>query len=80
VVSDVRQLVPWSAPTNPGTFGFTTGVVFTGAPGAAIFTAAIYDSQTGGTLGGLFDLSGDDVFSAEGTFTLSTLSLVGSAE
>lgn len=75
-----REAVTWSAAANDGDFDLDSAVNFTGvaASGAATYVS-LWSSFTGGTHYGNFQLTGDQAANAAGEYTVTALTLNGSA-
>lgn len=74
-----RQAIAWDTAANGdltlnGTEAFTGGA----ASGACTYVG-LWSASTGGTFYGGFPLTGDQTFSATGTYTLSEITISGSS-
>jgi hypothetical protein len=80
VVSDGRVVIDWVGPFGSGVLGLPSeGVTFTGTPGSPVATVAVWDAPSGGNLGAVFGLSGDDVIGDNGVYLVAVLTLSGSS-
>lgn len=75
-----RQPVTWAAATGDGDFDLASTVVFTGiTPNGDVTYVTLWSALNGGTWYGNFQLSGDLVANSSGEYSVSALSLNGSA-
>ena len=75
-----RQAIAWTGATNDGDFGLNSALNFTGlTPGANCTWISVWSASSSGTWYGNFQLTGDTVANASGEFSVTALSLNGSA-
>ena len=80
VTTAARQAITWGAATSDGDFALASPLNFTGvaANGGATYVS-LWSALTGGTWYGNFPLTGDATANSSGEYTVTTLSLNGSA-
>lgn len=75
-----RQSITWTTPATGGDFALTASKNFTGgASNGAVTYVGLWSASTGGTFYGGFALTGDQTFNAAGEYTLTAVSLTGTA-
>jgi hypothetical protein len=80
VTTAARQAVSWGSTTGAGDFGLASQLDFTGgASNGDIYSVTLWSSSTGGTFYGEFVIAGDAAFNSSGDYSLTSLSLDGSA-
>lgn len=74
-----RQPITWVTPAN-GDMVVTADAAFTGGAASGPCTyVSLWSASTGGTCRGYFALTGDQTFNAAGEYTLTGLSIPGTA-
>ena len=75
-----RQAVTWTGPSTGGDLTLSAQKTFTGgAASGAVTYVGLWSAATGGTFYGGFALTGDQAFNAAGEYTLTSLTLTGTA-
>jgi hypothetical protein len=80
VTSAARQAVTWAAATADGDFALSSAVNFTGvAASGAVQYVSLWSASTSGTFYGSYALTGDQTANAAGEYTVTALTVNGSA-
>lgn len=75
-----RQAVSWGSTSGAGDFGLDAALNFTGgAANGPVYSLTLWSASTSGTFYGEFVIAGDSEFNGSGQYTVSSLSLDGSA-
>jgi hypothetical protein len=78
--SAARQAIAWDGPTSGGDLSLTGTEAFTGgAASGAVTHVGLWSAASGGTFYGGFALTGDQTFNAAGEYTLTEITITGTA-
>lgn len=79
VASSARQAITWVTAAN-GDMVFTVDLAFTGGAASGPCThVGLWSASTSGTFYGYFALTGDQTFNAAGEYTVTGLTVTGTA-
>jgi hypothetical protein len=80
VTSAARQAITWSSVTANGDFSLASPLNFTGgANNGAVYSITVWSASTAGTFYGEFVLTGDQAFNSSGQYSVTALTIDGSA-
>lgn len=79
VAASARQAITWVTAAN-GDLVFTVDLAFTGGAASGACThVGLWSASTSGTFYGYFALTGDQTFNAAGEYTVTDLTITGTA-